>query len=85
LAGAICVTPAPMLAGSAAWRWPTPAGGAVVRRESLTAAERPDLAESAGESAMAKHDRGLLASENHDRDAVRPHARVANHRALGAT
>jgi DNA uptake protein ComE-like DNA-binding protein len=29
----ICVTPAPMLAGGAAWRWATPAGGAVVRRD----------------------------------------------------
>ena len=29
----ICVTPAPMLAGGSAWRWATPAGGAVVRRD----------------------------------------------------
>ena len=28
----ICVTPAPMLAGGSAWRWATPAGGAVVTR-----------------------------------------------------
>jgi hypothetical protein len=29
----ICVTPAPMFAGGAAWRWGTAAGGVVVRRE----------------------------------------------------
>ncbi|HVX08516.1 MAG TPA: hypothetical protein VHB92_11355 [Humibacter sp.] len=31
--GSICVTPAPMLAGGAAWRWATPQGGAVVTRD----------------------------------------------------
>lgn len=32
-AKSICVTPAPMLAGGSAWRWATPAGGAVVTRD----------------------------------------------------
>lgn len=31
--GQICVTPAPMFAGGAAWRWGTAAGGVVVRRD----------------------------------------------------
>ena len=32
----VCVTPAPMDAGGAGWRWATPAGGAVVTRDGFS-------------------------------------------------
>jgi hypothetical protein len=34
--GNVCITPAPMYAGGTAWRWATPAGGAVVARDGFS-------------------------------------------------